>query len=634
MITFFNKLGNSWVAKIILGALALSMFAFWGLGGLANVSSYNTTNDVVQVGKKGISVQQLHNAFESARKTLNQFAGQNYLSPAKAVETGLLDKVMQAEITTAVQDSLIDEMGLTASNESISAYIEQNKTFADNTGKFDKNLFYAYLMQSGMSETQLAHKLKKELAFKHFQDSILGLGYAPDVFVKAINAYKNEKRNVSALILNPHNIKVETTPTEDDLKNYYESYAEELMNPEFRTLTIALLTPDMMMDRVTVNEDDIALAYEEQKDKYNKPEERDLYQMFFKTQEEAEAVMETVTAENFIATASEKTTQKEEDTHFGYTAKNQLMEELADIVFDAEMNEVVGPIQSQAGWHILWVKDIKEAKITPEDEVKAEIKKALASEQTYDAIEDLSRQLEDILGAGKSLTDATTQLNIPTVQIKEIDVSGQLSDGSSLNPEYKNAELLQNVFTLKKGDVSSLIQHQNGYIIAQIDDITPVAVKSYDSVKDHLKSIWMEDQQKGAFDGIVNSFKEQIQKGKSVKDLAQTEKGNFELIEEEALLRSDTTILPIQVINTVFNQEIGLNNVQSVPVNNSVILTVVNSVQKTIDTPITQELTEQTKTATGVELDSGFFQAYFNRLGYTVNPNQLQTLINQYKVQD
>lgn len=634
MITFFNKLGHSWVAKLILLTLALSMFAFWGLGGLANISSYNTTNDVIQVGKKGISQQQLHNAFESARKSLNQFAGQNYLSPAKAIETGLFDKVMQAEIQTAAQDSLIDEMGLTASNESISAYIEQNKIFADSTGNFDKNLFYAYLMQSGLTETQLAHKLKKELAYKHFQDSILGLGYAPDIFVKSLNAYKTEKRNVSALVLNPKNITITATPSEEDLKNYYEAYAEELMNPEFRTLTVALLTPDMMLDRVTVDEADIDLAYEERKDKYNQPEERELYQMFFKTQEEADTVIGMVTPENFITTASEKTTQTTEDTYFGYTSKNQLMEELADIVFEAEKNEVVGPIQSQAGWHILWVKDIKPAQNTPEAEAKLLIKKALAGEKTYDAVEDLSRQLEDILGTGKTLTEAATELNIKTIQIKETDIAGQLSDESSLNPEYKNLELLQNAFTLKKGDVSSLIQHQNGYIIAQVDDIIPVSVKPYENVKDHLTAIWLEEKQKNAFDDIVASFTEQIKQGKSIKDFTKTEKGDFELIEESELLRSDNTILPPQVINAVFNQEFGGNNVQSTPVNNSIVLTVVHSAQKTTDTPITDDLKEQTKSATGVELDSGFFQAYFNRIGYTVNQNQLQNLINQYKIQD
>ena len=203
-----------------------------------------------------------------------------------------------------------------------------------------------------------------------------------------------------------------------------------------------------------------------------------------------------------------------------------------------------------------------------------------------------------------------------------------------MNGEYKNTELLQNVFTLKKGDVSSLIQHQNGYIIAQVDDIIPVAVKTYESVKEQLKNIWIEEQQKTAFTNIVKSFTEQIQKGKSVKDLVHTEQGDFELIEEDALLRSDVNILPQQVVNMVFSQELGLNNVQSVPVNNSIVLTVVNSIQKTTDTPITNELIEQTKASTAVELNTNLFQAYLTRIGIKVDQNQMQNLLNQYKLQD
>ena len=71
MIIFFNKLGNSWIAKIILGTLALSMMAFWGLGGLTNLfSAYN--NDALTIGKTVVSTQQLSQTFEMERKNLSK----------------------------------------------------------------------------------------------------------------------------------------------------------------------------------------------------------------------------------------------------------------------------------------------------------------------------------------------------------------------------------------------------------------------------------------------------------------------------------------------------------------------------------------------------------------------------------
>ena len=71
MITFFNKLANSWVAKIILGILALSMMAFWGLGGLTNLSSYN--NEAISIGKISVSTAEF---LQPHRSSQNSYGGQ------------------------------------------------------------------------------------------------------------------------------------------------------------------------------------------------------------------------------------------------------------------------------------------------------------------------------------------------------------------------------------------------------------------------------------------------------------------------------------------------------------------------------------------------------------------------------
>ena len=56
MMIFFNNLGNSWIAKGIFTALALSMVAFWGLGGLSNNNQY--TDDAIVVGNRTISANE------------------------------------------------------------------------------------------------------------------------------------------------------------------------------------------------------------------------------------------------------------------------------------------------------------------------------------------------------------------------------------------------------------------------------------------------------------------------------------------------------------------------------------------------------------------------------------------------
>lgn len=636
MITFFNKLGNTWAAKIIFIALALSMMAFWGLGGLANISSYE--NEVIEVGDISLSPQDLSKSFEQSRQNLSRMTGGQYISPAKALEMGLLDQVVQQEITELVRTQIAENLGLAASNAAVQKYVENNPVFQDNLGKFDKNLFYAYLAQSGMSETQLAYALQKELAFKHLSSTIQELGYNPKEMAQLAYQFKNEKRDITLLYLSPAQIKITQQPTEEDLKAYYEAYSENFMKPEFRQLKVVSLTPEMMMSFVNIPSQEIEEAYQLQKDKYNKPEERDLYQMFFKTKEEAQNIAQNVTPGNFEQTALQQLGQSAETTHFGYTPKNQLMEELAEPVFKANSNSIVGPIESSTGWHLFWVKSIKAAETTPAQQVKEEIKKTLALDQTYAKLEDLTRQLEDMLGEGKSLSEAAAQLKLAVIDVPAVDISGKNSNGESLNETIVNTQLMQNVFTLQKGDVSSLIENKDGYLIAEIIAIDPVAVKPYETVKKDVKEIWIREKQKEQFPLIVEDLTQKAQQGTPLAQLSNTDKGAFELIQKDDLTRNQTVPNIAPIIDEIFMQKAGLENTKAImPSENEAIISTVTRIipaNETSDEIGLKVIAENMKATSGNNLASELFIDYMNTFGVKINQKGIQKLFSVYKTQE
>lgn len=637
MITFFNKLGNTWVAKIIFIALALSMMAFWGLGGLANISAYE--NEAIEVGDTSMTPQELSKSFENARQNFSRMAGGQYISPAKALEMGLLDQVIQQEVTNMVRTQMSEQLGLTASNAAVQKYVENNPVFQDNLGNFDKNMFYAYLIQSGMTETQMAYALKKELAFKHLTSSVQELGYNPKKMAELAYQFKNEKRDIMLLYLTPSQIKVSQTPSEEDLKAYYEAYSENFMKPEFRHLRVLSLTPEMMLSLISINQEDIENAYQSQKDKYNKPEERDLYQIFFKTKEEADSVSKEVTATNFEEVATKKMGQSAESTHFGYTPKDQLMEELSTPVFNAAKGSIVGPINSSTGWHLFLIKDIKEAQITPSQQIKEEIKKTLALDRTYEKLSDVTRQLEDILGEGKSLSQAAAQLNLKLIDVAGVDISGNTPQGNKVDENTVNASLLQNIFTLQKGDVSSLVENNNGYLLAEIVNIDPVSVKPYESVKNDVKTIWIKEKQKEGFEKTVKEITEKAQKGIPLTQLVNTDSGTFELIQKNDFMRAQTDAKLTKMTDEIFAQKEGASNTKSIIAPNgseAVITTVIRIKPSKVsaDEIGLKVIQENTKISTGENMVTETFVDYMNSLGVKVNQGSIQKAFSVYKTQE
>ena len=239
MISFFNKLGNSWIAKIICAALGLSMMAFWGLGGLSD--GFSNSNKAITVDSNVITTTYLNQMLDRERAKISALTGQN-LTVKKAIEVGLLDKTIQQLVAEQISQKISDKIGLTASDEAVRKYVERHPAFQDNQGNFDANLFYAYLGQLRMNQAELSEQLKKELSNKHLSIALSKAATQNKTIIENIANIQKEKREISALLLSEKDVPVGQA-NETTLKEYYEAYQEEFTTPEYRQIQLLLITP-------------------------------------------------------------------------------------------------------------------------------------------------------------------------------------------------------------------------------------------------------------------------------------------------------------------------------------------------------------------------------------------------------
>lgn len=237
MISFFNRLGESWVAKGIFFLLGLSMMIFWGLGGISNTSS--SDGMAFQVGDRQVSLLEVSHTFDQERNKMAKISG-GYMTPKRALQAGLLDQVVQQLVARELNAQIQEEIGLTASDDAVRRYIETNPVFADNLGKFDAQLFYAYLSQLNLTQTELAHQMRSELAHQHLTRTLVHAAPRDPLLMKQAAQAKKEKKEVVGVFLSPEK-QVVGTPGVEELKDYYEAYREEFAIPEYRTLRVVTL---------------------------------------------------------------------------------------------------------------------------------------------------------------------------------------------------------------------------------------------------------------------------------------------------------------------------------------------------------------------------------------------------------
>ena len=75
----------------------------------------------------------------------------------------------------------------------------------------------------------------------------------------------------------------------------------------------------------------------------------------------------------------------------GFFPEKQMVPEFAKAAFEAKPETIVGPVKTQFGYHIIIVKDRKEAGVTTFEQAKSDIKDFLTTERQIKALDDLTQ---------------------------------------------------------------------------------------------------------------------------------------------------------------------------------------------------------------------------------------------------
>lgn len=85
---------------------------------------------------------------------------------------------------------------------------------------------------------------------------------------------------------------------------------------------------------------------------------------------------------------------KEQGGDLGYFSKGQMVPEFEKAAFEGEIGKVIGPVQTQFGYHLILVEDKKEGSVVPFEQVEAQIHQQLIQEKQKEAYDAKVKELE------------------------------------------------------------------------------------------------------------------------------------------------------------------------------------------------------------------------------------------------
>ncbi len=525
----FRETILSWGAKLLLALLILS-FGVWGIGDY--VAPQHNQSAVATIGEVEISSHEFQGELRQQIARLQGIFGGNFTNEqAKAM--GIGNNVLQSLIQQRLFSEGAKSMGLLVSDDLVSREIRDDTRFRSPGGDFDRLAFNESIQRAGLSEQGYIDLFRKSLLQNQFLSGIQNGRSAPSTLADQMYRYRNEKRSANYIVIKHSSIN--TVPAADDetLKKFHKDNAARFTAPEYRAITLVQMRIKDIVDEIDVSEEQIKEAYDDRINEFKTPETRKIQQILLSDEAKAKEAYAKISAgEDYAKVAKEIANLDASSLNLGTLSKAQLpLKELADAAFSQAADTVSAPVKSPLGWHILKVTEIKGATQKTLADVRAELKKGIASEKAVDSLYNLSNKFEDELGGGASITEAAKRLNFKVRKIAAVSASGLDAAGKKVADLAPN--IIQVAFGTEQDQDSALTDFGNsGYFILHVDGVTAPALKPFAKIRNDIESAWKASQQASAADKKVKALVDRMKGATTLAEIAKELKVTIKTTEE------------------------------------------------------------------------------------------------------
>jgi peptidyl-prolyl cis-trans isomerase D len=489
MLDTLRRGAKTWVAKLLMALLVVS-FGVWGI---ADVFRAIGTPTVAEVGSTKIELADFQRAYQRQVQAVSRQIGQP-VDAELAAQFGLPQRVLDQLMSDAALSDAARDYGLGISDAALAKEIADDPSLRPpGASSFDRFYFNQLLQQNGMSEAQYVADRRVTSLRRQLENGLVGGVTTPTALVEALSRFRNEVRTVDYVTLPRSVVQPVPVPTDEQLTAWYDANKARFQAPEIRKVSIIAATPDTIADPAAVSDEDARKEYDRTKSQYVAAEQRRIQQILLPTIEDAAAAAEQIKAgKTFDALAAEKGL-KPEDIDLGLMARDKVLDPaVAEAAFKLPLNEVSGPIGATFGGALIRVTEIVPEQVKPFDEVKGEIKSAIALRNAERQVLDVHDEVEDARAGGATLAEIAERFKMK-LRTVEIDASGNGPDGAPVADLPEQEKLVAAAFATGEGDENDPIQAGRGFVWYAVDAVTPSRDRELAEVRDQVVAGWTDD---------------------------------------------------------------------------------------------------------------------------------------------
>ena len=216
----------------------------------------------------------------------------------------------------------------------------------------------------------------------------------------------------------------------------------------------------------------------------------------------------------------------------GWFGKGQMVKPFEEAAFIAKTGDVVGPVLSRFGYHIIKVNDRRNENDKEEINASHILLKIEMGPNTNDAL----KRKSTLFSYDASDPKIGFSAALDSHQVTAKKITKILDETINLQNYGAFREAIRFAYNSEINDVSDPMQNDRYFIVAKLDSILPAGTKPFEEVENQIKNSINQERQYAQAEMLAEKLRNELENGSTFQQL----KDNYENID---LISGDTKLL-------------------------------------------------------------------------------------------
>lgn len=524
-----NLKSLTWVLWGVVGVFVMLIFFEWGG---VNDRRVGNSDVAATVGSEEITYDEFRSQYRRLEDRYRETFGEQFNR----------DMAKQFNLPVQALDQLINRrillmearrIGLRSTDAEVSEAIVSYPAFQDENGAFiGVDRYKDVLRANRLTYDDFEASIREDVLLQKLNTIIAQTAYVSDAEVEKSYRDEAERAEIRYLQLPASQFAAEVTAAAADVEAYFAEHQSDYELPEQRVADYVLVDTVQLRREIEIPDEDLLAYYEANPDDFSREEQVLARHILLRVTpdrpaDQAEQQLRDIRArieagEDFAALAkefSDDESNAERGGSLGLFGRDRMVKPFSDAAFNAAVGELVGPVKTDFGYHLIEVQDHRPGGLQPFEQAKGVVRSRLVGERVEEIadakIQDLAQRIEsEALTTREQLQALAEEEGLELQETEPFGASDTVT-GVGRAPDFTAA-----AFNLEVGEASEPVKLPRGWAILQLKEIREPRVPELAEVELEVRQAAEQEKRRGAAARRLEEMRAAVEAGTDAELLA------------------------------------------------------------------------------------------------------------------